>query len=309
MRPLPENFARIQEDLLGDGAAAWLAGLPDVVTTCAERWDLTPGSYVEPLTYNYIVRVRLSSEDQAILKICTPGGDGGGEYAGQAAALRLFDGRGAVRLLKSDPVNRVMLLECCEPGAMVSAIEDDDAATAIAASVMQQLWHRVPPSHPFPTVAKWGQGFARLRARYNGGSGPLPAELVDQAEHLYVELVRSTAQPVVLHGDLHHDNVLSAARQPWLAIDPKGVVGDPAYETSTFIRNQLPEPPAGAETARLLRRRIDQLSEQLNLDRARVRGWALAVTVLAAWENIEDHGRGWEDKIAIADHLAVQESW
>jgi streptomycin 6-kinase len=125
----------------------------------------------------------------------------------------------------------------------------------------------------------------------------------------YMELVRSTAQPVVLHGDLHHDNILSAGRQPWLAINPKGVVGDPAYETGTFIRNRLPEPPTGMATARLLRRRVDLLSEHLNLDRVRVRGWALAVTVLAAWENIEDHGRGWEDKIAIADYLAEQERW
>lgn len=303
MHPLPENFVRIQEDLLGDRAAGWLAGLADVVAACAAGWDLTPGSYVEPLTYNYIVRVRRSDGTPAILKICTPGGEYGGEYAGQVAALRLFDGRGAVRLLESDPVDRAMLLECCEPGMMLSAIEDDDTATGIAATVMEQLWRPVPPDHSFPTVAEWGQGFARLRARYAGGSGPLPSALVDQAERLYSDLAGSMDLPVVLHGDLHHENILSADRQPWLAIDPKGVIGDPAYETSTFIRNQLPEPPDGPETGRLMHRRIDLLSEQLNLDRARVRGWALAVTVLSALENVEDHGRGWEEKFALAEHL------
>lgn len=238
MQTLPQDFVRIQEDMLGDRASTWLARLDHVVATCARRWDLTPGPFVEPLTYNYVVRARRSDGTPVILKICAPGG----EYPAQAAALRLIDGDGAVQLLDSDPGDEVLLLECCEPGDLLSAQADDDMATSIGASVVQHLWRPVPPSHPFPTVLEWAQGFARLRARFDGGSGPLPAALIDQAEQLYQELGESMADLVVLHGDLHHDNILSARRQPWLAIDPKGLVGEPAYETSTFIRNGLPDP-------------------------------------------------------------------
>jgi streptomycin 6-kinase len=91
-----------------------------------------------------------------------------------------------------------------------------------------------------------------------------------------------------LHGDLHHYNILSAERQPWLAIDPKGIVGEPAYETGALIRNPVPQILSAPNLDRILARRIHQLSDELGYDRQRVYGWAVAQAVLSAWWTYED---------------------
>ena len=212
------------------------------------------------------------------------------EFETEAEALRLFDGRGAVRLLELDLESGAMLLERCEPGAPLETVEDDEEATLIAAGVLEELWRPVPPEHPFPSVADWARGFDRLRRRYAGGTGPMPGALVERAEALFAELISSQTETFLLHGDLHHGNILAAKRRPWLAIDPKGVVGEPAYDTAALLHNPvelLREPDPG----RLLRRRIDLLSERLDLDRERVRGWGLAQAVLAAYWGLEDGGK------------------
>jgi streptomycin 6-kinase len=144
-------------------------------------------------------------------------------------------------------------------------------------------------------------GLQRLRAEFGGGGGPFPARLVEQAETLFAELLASAAEPVLLHGDLHHQNILAAEREPWLAIDPKGLIGEPAYEVGALLRNQLHMP---ADTSGLLARRVDQFAGELGLDRQRLLGWGLAQAVLSAWWDYEDHGHGWEKPLACAEVLA-----
>jgi streptomycin 6-kinase len=299
MQHYPDQFVRVQTDLLGTQATLWLERIPEILATYARRWDLTVGATVEPLTYNYLAHAIRADGTPTILKICSPGG----EFALQTEALHLFDGQGAVRLLASEAGDEVMLLECAEPGTMLSTLDDDDQATTIAISVMRRLWRPVPAVHRFPSVSDWGRGFQRMRERFGGGSGPFPGALTDRAEALFGELAASMDTPVLLHGDFHHDNALAAQREPWLVIDPKGVVGEPAYETATFMLNNLSELLTGAETQQVLRRRIAQLSEGLGIDRQRIHGWALSFALLSAWWSVEDLGRDWEGKIALAEHL------
>jgi streptomycin 6-kinase len=163
----------------------------------------------------------------------------------------------------------------------------------------------MPPEHPFPSVAEWAAGLGRLRDHFGGTSGPFPTTLVEAAEGLFTELISSMSEPVLLHGDLHHANILAAERQPWLALDPKGLVGEPAYEVGAFLRNPMPQLFAAPQPGRILARRVDQLAEELGFDRARLLGWGLAQAVLAAWWSFEDHGYGWEPWIACAELLAA----
>jgi streptomycin 6-kinase len=121
--------------------------------------------------------------------------------------------------------------------------------------------------------------------------------LVEQAEVLFAELIASMGKPVLLHGDLHHFNILTAEREPWLAIDPKGIVGEPAYEVGALLRNPN---QAIATNPKILARRIDQLSAELTIDRARIIGWGLAQAVLSGWWDYEDLGYGWEPMIELA---------
>ncbi len=98
------------------------------------------------------------------------------------------------------------------------------------------------------------------------------------------------AEPVLLHGDLHHENILAAEREPWLAIDPKGLVGEPAYEVGAWLRNPMPQLLDMPQPGRILARRINQLAEELGFDRARLRDWGLAQAMLSAWWSMEDSG-------------------
>ncbi len=198
MLPIPETFVQTQIELNGAVGHAWVERLPAIVDACARRWDLTLEPSSAPLSYNYVVPARRADGTAVIVKACAPAG----EFAAQAAALRIYDGHGSVRLLELDRDDEVMLLERCEPGTPLLAVEDEEKATSIAAATMRQLWRPIPldllPDHPFPSVADWARGLERLRARFDGGTGPFPTALVAQAERLFTELIASMDEPVVL---------------------------------------------------------------------------------------------------------------
>lgn len=300
---IPHDFVRKASAFHGEEGLAWVNRLPAILANCEQRWRLTFASpfIYQSYAYHYIAPATRSDGTAVVVKVHAPTN----EFTQEAEALRLCEGRGMARLLDYDRNDKALLLERLEPGAPLSELADDDEATSQAAAVMQQLWRPVPPVHPFPSVIDWGRGFLRLRQRYEGGNGPFPAALLQEAEALFAELSASMAASVVLHGDLHHENILAARRVPWLAIDPKGVIGEPAYETGALLRNRLPDLRDAPQVVRLLARRVDLLAEALNLDRSRVRDWAVAQVVLSAWWIIEDSSDNWEDQIACAELLAA----
>jgi streptomycin 6-kinase len=112
-------------------------------------------------------------------------------------------------------------------------------------------------------------------------------------------------EPVLLHGDLHHDNILAAGRHLWLAIDPKGIVGEPSYEVGALLRNPWPQLLDMPQPGRILAQRVDQLAAELGFDRARIVGWGVAQAVLSAWWCLEDGYMGWEYAIGCAELLAA----
>jgi streptomycin 6-kinase len=277
-----------------------LAGLPALVREWEQRWSLVVGPAFVPLTYNYVASAVRRDGTPAVLKLGVPRD----EARTEIAALRLFDGRGAARVLEAEPDRGALLLERLEPGTPLFELEDDEAATSIAAEVMRELWRPLPAGYPFPTVADWAGGFSRLRARFDGGTGPLPPALVAEAESLYAELLASAATPVLLHGDLHHWNTLDAGGA-WRAIDPKGVAGEPVYEAGAWLRNPMPQLLSHPDAGRLLARRMAQLADELGFDRQRIHGWAVAQAVLSAWWGIEDHDGSGKPWIAFAELLAA----
>ncbi|HEX8352678.1 MAG TPA: aminoglycoside phosphotransferase family protein [Pyrinomonadaceae bacterium] len=300
---ITDDFARVTVALHGEAGRLWLSGLPALVEECAARWSLEVGPPFAPLSYNYAAPAEGPGGERLVLKLGVPAP----ELIREAEALRVFAGRGAARLVDSDAGCGALLLERLEPGTQLAALceADDEAATAAAASVMRNLRRAAPDAHNFPTAGDWGRGFARCRAYFGGGCGPFPRRLFEEAETLFAELLASSAAPVVLHGDLHHGNVLASARGPWLAVDPKGLVGEPAYEVGALLRNPLPQLLTLPRPVRVTERRIARLSEDLGLERARVRGWALAQVVLSAWWSIEDGGEPDESDLAVAEIIAA----
>jgi streptomycin 6-kinase len=105
----------------------------------------------------------------------------------------------------------------------------------------------------------------------------------------------------LLHGDLHHFNILAARRRPWLAIDPKGLAGEAAYEVGALLRN--PDPRLYTDS-QVQRRRVDVLHQELGFEKDRILGWGVAQAVLSAWWNFEDSGTEWQSQSACAEVLA-----
>jgi streptomycin 6-kinase len=302
MYTIPENFSRQMIEMYDDAGVAWLEQLPDLIDDCARRWSLRVlAPYT--LSFNYVAPAIRADGAPVVFKAGMHQ-----DTKTEIDALRHFAGHGMVRMLEADRERGAFVLERLAPGVSLVSMEDDERATAIAAEVMLELWRGpagTPPARPtIPNKAVLIAGMRRMREHFGGSTGPLPRALVEQAEALFADLLASQAAPVLLHGDLHHDNILSAERAPWLAIDPKGVIGEPAYEVGAWLRNWLPDLLERPDPARTMARRVDQLAEALGVDRARIRGWGLAQAVLSVWWCIEDGGSDWEPTIACAELLA-----
>lgn len=298
---IADCLARNVVDLFGTAGEAWIRALPELLAEVARQWSLALLPAFPDLSYNYVAPARMADGREAVLKVGFPTD----EVRREIEALRVFDGHGCARLLAADAGRGWLLLEQVLPGTPLTtlAADDDAAATTHAVAVMRRLWRRPPPDHPFPTMSDWIAGLERLRARFGGGTGPLPPHLVQMAERFFADLCAANEPPLLLHGDLHHQNILAATRAPWLAIDPKGVVGHPGFEIGPLLFN----PPGihrHPELGRLLHRRMSIVAAELGFDRERVAGWALARALLSAWWSIEDHGDGWQPAVTIAEHLA-----
>lgn len=288
--------------MCGADGAAWIASLPKTVAALAERWQLTLGAPFD-LSYNYVCRATLPDSRAAVFKI----GPHGDDNVQELRALRIFDGRGACHLLAWDERLRASLLERVRPGTMLRdlAATDDDEATRIAARLMQRLWRpvsEIEDTSGLAVLADWfDRAFARHRAYYSG-AGPFPDHVLTQAEGVVRELLATPSETVLLHADFHHDNILSAEREPWLAIDPHGAVGAAGFEVGPFLLN--PEPSSGPpKPPALLARRLDIFAEELAADRDALRRWGVAYAVLSACWSAEDGNSGWENAIAAADSL------
>ncbi|MGE0601768.1 MAG: aminoglycoside phosphotransferase family protein [Dehalococcoidia bacterium] len=276
-------LARRLSDTYGDIGREWLAYLPALLERFREAWAISEvGETFGYVGYSWVAPCRLSDGTRAVIKLAPQDK----EFANEIEALKLYAGDGAVRLLASDSSAMALLLERLEPGTMLVEMEDDVAATEIAARTFQRLFRPLPENHSFPTIARWGQAFERVREKYGGGSGSFPSELFEPAAAIYAEMCADQETPVLLHGDLHHQNILRSG-EDWVAIDPKGLAGERAYEIGPLLYNKKDASP---DLRALALRRIAQVSEILGLDRQRVLRWGFAESVLSVLWNFEDSG-------------------
>ena len=277
---LPDDFTAKVAETWGQEGSEWLARLPGIIAGCEGRWSL---EVLRPfaLSHNYVAPAVRADGTEIVLKLGVPNE----EFASEVEALRAYDGHASARVFEADIDAGVIVLERLTPGAQLLTVSDDQEATSIAADVIGRLRRPVPPDHHFKTVSDWAADLGQIRNQFAGGTGPFPSQLFDKAEALFEELIGSMGERVLLHGDLHHENILSSQREAWLAIDPKGVVGEAEYEVGAYLRNKLPPQPK--ET---LARRVDQLVEALGFERERIVGWALAQAVLAAVWSFEHGG-------------------
>lgn len=202
-------------------------------------------------------------------------------------ALRHFGAERAVTVLALNEGQRAVLLERALPGTPLSRLVldgADDEATAVLCDVMTGLHRPLAPADGFPSVEDWGHCFERYR---ESGDTTVAATTIEHARALFVELSATQDDRRLLHGDLHHDNVLWDERRGWLAIDPKGVVGEPAYEVGAVLRNPTEDARHFADR-RIVERRIGAFERRRGFARDRMVAWGYAQAVLSALWSLED---------------------
>ena len=247
------------------------------------------------LSINYVTAARRADGMPVVLKIGVPNR----EFTSEICALRIFDGQGIVRLLSADAEKGMFLMERLLPGRMLSEVPDDEARTHIACDIALHLWRPAPAGQPLIRLEDWFAGLNGVRRAFGGSSGPFPKELFERVENLVPELFQTSSPPVLMHGDLHHFNILSSGSD-WLAIDPKGVIGPPEFECGPLLINPYPDFAYRPDALRITERRIAILSERLGFPRQRIRDWAMCFAVLSAWWNTAPDGSGSEYSTACA---------
>jgi len=259
----------------------WLARVPDLVGECAGAWGLRLDDPYPLGAAGYAQRVELADGTPAVLKLIYPDR----ETTHEAAALELLDGDGAVRLLDYDAERRAMLLERCEPGTPLSAV-GGEAALDVLVELLPRTWK--PAGEPFMPLADEAAWWAEtLPAQWERLGRRFERRLLDAALAFLRELAPTQGEQVLVQQDLHGDNVLAAAREPWLLIDPKPLVGEREFAVAPIVRSV----ELGHGRGHVLHR-LDRLTAELGLDRERALGWTVGQTIAWAADNggyIETH--------------------
>jgi len=263
--------------------------LSERIVYCARAWNVAIERTVSTQTSVLVYGKRAARP--VVLKVVKRQGD---EWRCGEIAAR-FGGRGVVEVFEQMP--GTSLLERLDPGEPLAALTlngRDDEATDVIAMMLGRMSPQDPPEW-CPTVERWGEGFARYVAR---GDERVPRSLVEPAQRIFRDLCLTQRNPALLHGDLHHYNVLSDRTRGWCAIDPKGVVGELEYEIGAVLRNPIDRPDLFAPLE-VVERRLDQFGLVLGIDVGRARGWAFAQAVLSAIWSVEADAAGGEAEAAL----------
>ncbi|MFF4445226.1 aminoglycoside phosphotransferase family protein [Streptomyces sp. NPDC001502] len=272
----PEAFTHCTVEREGAAGAAWLAELPGIVDELLARWECVPDGEVMHGGVAVIVPVLRRDAVPAVLKVSFP--HPGNVH--EPDAFEAWGGRGAVLLYERDDERFAMLLERVRT-ATLEGVEDGDEVVTVAGRLSRRL--AVPAPAGLPRLREQADSWEeQLRRDEKELTHTMPRYVVDAAVATVRELGR-TQPDVLIHGDLHARNILRADREPWLAVDPKGYVGDPAYDGGTLLKTRALSLLGAEDLGKAVHRTLDLYVEAAELDRERVRRWAQLHAVQAAF--------------------------
>lgn len=303
MIAIPEAFTRTTVEREGDAGTTWLARLPELVAELLEQWGCEPQGEVMYGGVGVIVPVQRRGAAAAVLKVSFP--HPGNRYEPDAFAA--WSGRGAVVLHERDDAQYAMLLERAHPTTLAE-IGDDDEVAGVAGRLSRRLAIPAPPL--LPRLRDQADGWdEQLRKDVEELSHGLSRSAVDAARATIRDLGRS--QPdLLVHGDLHARNILRSDREPWLAVDPKGCAGDPAYDAGTLLKARALTLVAAPDPVKAMLRFLEVFAEAAELNYEQVHRWSqLHAVQTAFWGRRHGFRRSRSDPdltrfIQLADALA-----
>jgi streptomycin 6-kinase len=294
MIEVPEELRTAMVYWHGPAGATWIERLPAVVEGLERKFGVRCERVLEGGAVSLVADVRCDDGSPAVLKVAYRDSENNTE----PDALRLLGGRRVVRLLAYDRESHGMLLERLEPGTpLLAVVPDEEAANEVAAELLPDIWVTPPRRPRFPSLDRIASHVAdRLPMRVAIAPDPRARALLGRARSDLRELAKSQPRRVLLHRDYHRLNVLQHG-DGWRIIDPKPVVGDPAFDLGCLIRDDPDAVLAEAYPARRLARRVDQLCEALAVDRERALGWAVGYGLELALDD-------WPEMLEVVDLLA-----
>jgi len=262
----------------GEEGARWLASLPEHITELEKTWGFCCScAFDRGGTASFVAPVTLNNGSEAVLKIGFPHH----EARFESDALRFLNGDGAVRLLQVSEDGFSLLMERCVLGTDLWS-QGDEAADDVACELLPRLWRVPVPERPFVSLsdftAAWWEDLPRITTL-----GSYDKALVEQAVVRGRELAATQTRTVVLHGDFHPGNVLAAQREPWLVIDPKPLVGEPAYDLAQWLYNRYEAALLTGDPVSAVRKQIDRFAAKLDLEPARIAGWTFVKALGWDW--------------------------
>ncbi|HSX20804.1 MAG TPA: aminoglycoside phosphotransferase family protein [Gammaproteobacteria bacterium] len=272
------KFLENMINMYGEQGKTWLASLPEITANLSAAWNLRDLKEHDNLSFNYVLD-GLQNNRPVILKI----GIDQASVKNEVAALSAFQGYGMVELLATDLEHSAMLLERLIPGKTLTTLipAQDSTALKIACNVIDRLHQApIPANNKFPTLAHLLQVLDQ--------DWDLPQQYLSTARSLRDTLLKDTSHDVLLHGDLHFDNILSNA-DSWAVIDPKGVIGNATYDKiGCLLREPLAKLLQVADLRALLTARMQTIAQHFGLEPKVILDWTYMHTVMAICWCIED---------------------
>jgi streptomycin 6-kinase len=270
------QFEKNNINLYGEAAKKWVNKLATITASIESKYQLNGLTPVANMSYNYVLS-GYQKKTPIIVKI-------GLDVEGlkrEADALDAFARCGACQVIAKD--KGVLILKRAMPGNTLSTHfpENEDDAIATLCSMIKKLHQAdIPKDHSFPHIKDW------LKTLDN--DLPIPIAYLKKARNLRDQLLATSEQTILLHGDLHHDNILDDG-QSWMIIDPKGVIGCPVYEVAAFIRNPIPSLLTHENPQAIIAHRIKKCAKLLGCAEKKIIDWFYVQAVLSwAWQ-IEDN--------------------
>ncbi|MDR0968089.1 MAG: phosphotransferase [Holosporaceae bacterium] len=257
-----ENIVSIH----GEFGQKWLNNLNKIVLNLAKVWTLTNLKPFDNLTFNYVLS-GFQNKTPIVLKV----GIRDENLRKEAQALKFFENVGAIELI--DSAKDALLLRRAIPGNSLAERfpDNEDKSIQIAADVIKKLRSVGGVYDGFFTIEdllsdlykEWG----------------IPSRYIRKARRIANSLQKTTTRRLLVHGDLHHDNIVKDG-DGWKIIDPTGVVADPAYEIASFMFNPIDKIWKREDFVAIIQNRIEKFSKLLNIDPNRILQWTYVKSVL-----------------------------